>query len=388
MEGYVSALKFQLIEWAEVLPPLGQTAVHTSTIAGGETMLKSKRRWLLALLMLAPLGQSPEAHAQVAGTVQIIIPGCVTLTNPTMPVTQVCPTFTLSQATVTAISDGVGVSNDTLKFTGTITASQDISQAEIKITRVFNYGPNMPAWPKIYYKTCATGTLTQDTGMTNSFTLTGSVANPVGQLPRQMGAQIYYSSTQNVPFTCTVGSALTTGLWPTSPALTGDRLLQADLFVSLKAGGIMNLSGSNSIKIQTAPSADHFPTPPGTGSPGQSSCGGLFTQCTTHSTSRLFSSSSEDVVMSDDAEAKAFAGSCWQNLTNDIARSGGEYLSSLASLLKVQPEDQRAFVALAQAHYAIHQEQGTLVPETFVEGLRDEILATSHPTKVATYVGH
>ena len=355
-------------------------------------MLKSKRRWLLALLMLAALGESHEVHA-VGGLVQIDIPGCPSFSgtaNPFLFATApgTCPTLTITNGAITATSDVQGGTVDFLKFTGTITANVDVSQAEIKITRVFNSGPYMPQWPKIYYKTCATGSLTQDPNRTNHFTLTGSVANPVGQLPRQMGGQIYYSSTQNVPFTCTVGSTTTTGLWPTSPALTGDRLLQADLFVSLKAGGIMNLSGVNSIKIITQQSADDFPTPPGTGSPGQSSCGGLFTQCTTHSTSQLFSSSSEDVVMSDDAKAKAFAGSCWQNLTADIARSGGEYLSSLASLLKGHPEAQLAFGALAQAPYARHPEQGTLVPEAFVEGLRDEILATPHLAKVATYVGH
>ena len=92
--------------------------------------------------------------------------------------------------------------------------------------------------------------------------------------------------------------------------------------------------------------------------------------------------------MSDDAKAKAFARTSWDNLTAEIAQGGGEYLSSLASLLKVQPEDQLTFVALAQAHYTIHQEQGRLVPETFVEGLREEILTTPHQAKVATYVGH
>ncbi len=351
-------------------------------------MLKSKRRWLLALLMLAPLGQSPEVHA-AGGLVTIDIPGCVTnWTNPGTDFSKDCPNFKISMGNVVIQgSDGAGGAQDILKFTGIITAINDVSNAEIKIARVFNSGPNSP--PNVFYRTCANGFLTQDPNRTNSFTLTGSV-NPVGQLPLQMGGQIYYSSTQNTLFTCATGSALTTGQWPTSPALIGDRSLQATLFVSLKASGILDLSAANYryIQIRSQSSPDEFPTPPGTGSPGQSSCGGLFTQCTTHSTNRLFSSSSEDVVMSDDAKAKAFAGSCWQNLTNDIARSGGEYLSSLASLLKVQPKDQRAFVALAQAHYAMHQEQGTLVPEAFVEGLRDEILATPYMAKVATYVGH
>lgn len=359
-------------------------------------MLKSKRLLLLALLILVSLGQSPEVHAAV-GDVTIDITGCTTITgtaNPSFSFTAACPpppsaaALTVSGGKVELLgSDGAGGTLDILKFTGTITANQDVNQAEIKITRVYNAGPNTTSG-KVYYKTCANGTLTQDTGMTNNFTLTGAVANPLGQLPRQMGGQIYYSSTQGVSFTCTIGSTTTTGQWATPPALTGNRLLQADLFVSLKAGGIMNLSGVNYIKIQSQGSPDQFPTPPGTGSPAQNNCLGLFTQCTTHSTSRLFSPSSEDLVMSDEAKAKAFASASWQNLTNDIAQSGGEYLSSLASLLKVQPEDQLAFVALAQAHYAMHQEQGTLVPEAFVEGLRDEILATPHLAKVATNVGH
>ena len=359
-------------------------------------MLKSKRLLLLALLMFAALGQSLEVHAAV-GDVTINITGCPTITgtaNPSFTFTAACPpppsaaALTISGGRVELLgSDGAGGTLDILKFTGTITANQDVSQAEIKITRVFNAGP-LTANGNVYYKTCANGTLTQDPGRTNNFTLTGAVANPLGQIPRQMGGQIYYSSTQGVSFTCTVGSTTTTGQWGTPPALAGDRLLQPDLFVSLKAGGTMNLSGVNFIKIQSQGSADEFPTPPGTGSPGQSSCMGLFTQCTTHSTSWLFSPSSEDVVMSDDAKAKAFARASWQNLTDELARGGGEYLASLASLLKVQPEDQFAFVALAQAHYTMHQEQGRLIPEAFVEGLRDEILATPHLAKEARNVGH
>lgn len=358
-------------------------------------MVKSTRLVLHTLLMFAALGQSPEVHA-AAGDVTINITGCPTITgtaNPSFNFNAACPpppsaaALTVSGGRVDLLgSDGAGGTLDILKFTGTITANQDISQAEIKITREYNAGPNT-TYGKVYYKTCANGTLTQDTGRTNNFTLTGAVANPLGQLPRQMGGQIYYSSAQGINFTCTIGSTTTTGQWATPPHLTGNRLLQADLFLSLKATGTMNLSGVNYIKIQSQASPDDFPTPPGTGSPGQNSCLGLFTQCTTHSTSQLFSSPSEDVVMSDVEKAKAFASASWQNLANDIVQSGGEYLSSLASLLKVEPEDQHAFVALAQAHYAMHQEHGTLVPEAFVESLRDEILATPHLAKVATYVG-
>jgi len=355
--------------------------MNTSTLAGGETMLRPKRLVRLALLVLVSLGQSPIVHATV-GDITIDITGCATITNPAMPFTASCPpadpALTITGGNVVAISDTAGGTLDILKVNGTITAVKDVTQAEIKITRVFNAGPNSPA--TVYYKTCINGTLTQDTGKTNNFTLTGAVTNPLvqGQLPRQMGGQIYYSSTQGGSFTCTIGSTTTTGLWTPPPNLASDRLLQADLFVSLRAGGAMNLSGVNYIKIQTQGSPDELPK----------NCLGIFTQCTTHSTSRLFSSSSEDVVMSDDAKAKTFARASWDNLTAEIAQGGGEYLSSLASLLKIQPDDQLAFVALAQAHYAVHQEQGTLVPEAFVEGLRDEILATPHLAKVATYVGH
>lgn len=355
-------------------------------------MLKSKQRLLLTLFIFIALGQSPEVHAAV-GDITIDISGCSTITgtaNPSFTFSAACPpsapALTITGGTVAAISDTANGTLDIVKFTGTITANQDVSQAEIKITRVFTSGPDTTNG-SVYYKTCANGTLTQDGGKTNNFALTGAVANPLGQLPRQMGVQIYYSSNQGSSFTCTVGSTTTTGQWAVPPDLTQNRLLQADLFVSIKAGGVMNLTGVNYIKIQSQGSPDDFPTPPGIGSPGQNSCLGLFTQCTGHSTTRLFSSHSEEVA-AEDTKAKEFARAGWENLTADIARGKGEYLSSLASLLKVQPDDQVTFVALAQTHYRKHQEQGTLIPEAFVEGLRDEILATPHMGKVATFIAH
>lgn len=344
-------------------------------------MLKSKRPMLLALVTVVFLGLSSISHAQV-GAVTIDITGCSQIpgtANPSFSFTASCPStntqLTVS-GTVTAISDTSGGTLDILKFTGTITANQTVSQAEIKIRRVFASGPDT-ASGNVYYKTCSNGSLTQDTNRTNGFTLTGSV-DDAGYL-RQMGAQIYYSSTQGSSFTCTVGSTTTTGQWTTPPALATDRTLQADLFVNIVAGGVMNLTGVNYIKIQSQGSPDDIPVPT------DKTCLGLFTQCTTQSTTRLFSSPSEDVK--DEAKANAFARASWENLTADIARGGGEYLTSLASLLKVQPADQLRFVALAQAHYRMHQEQGTLIPEAFVESLRDE-LATPPPGKVATIVGH
>ena len=367
-------------------------------------MLNTKQRLVLTLLFFTALGLSPVVHAAV-GDVTINITGCATISGQAFPPTPAnqlgtpffftascppaAPTLTVSQGKVEVLSDSVGGTLDILRVFGVLTANQDVSLAEIKISRVYTAGPNTTSG-NVYYKTCANGTLTQDPGRTNSFALTGAVANPLGNIPTQMGGQINYSSSQGMTFTCTVGSTSTTGQWPTppAPALTGDRLLQEDLIVNLKSGGSMNLSGVNYIKIQSQGSPDEFPTPPGTGSPGQSNCLGLFTQCTTQSTTRFFSWSSDNVAMNEDRKAKAFASASWENLTEDIVRGHGEYLASLASLLKVQPEDQLAFVALAQAHYAMHQEQGTLVSETFVEGLRNEILANRHPAEVATYLDH
>jgi hypothetical protein len=346
-------------------------------------MLRSKRHLVFALLMFAFLVQVPTVYAAI-GDVTINITGCPTITgtaNPSFSFTAACPpaapALTITGGTVTAISDSAGGTLDILKFNGTITANQDVSQAEIKITRVFSAGP-LTANGNVYYKTCSAGTLTQDPNRTNGFTLTGSVAN--GGYLRQMGAQIFYSSTTGSSFTCTVGSTTTTGQWSVPPNLTGDRSLQADLFVNMKSGGVMNLSGVNYIKIQSQGSPDDLPVPP------RQNCLGLFTQCTTQSTTRLFSSPSEDVA--EDMKVKEFACASWESLSADIAQGGGEYLASLASLLKIQPEDQLTFVALAQAHYLRHQEQGTLTAEAFIEGLRHEFHTTPHVGKVATFVGH
>ena len=65
----------------------------------------------------------------------------------------------------------------------------------------------------------------------------------------------------------------------------------------------------------------------------------------------------------------AFAALNYDNLTHDMAFGGGDYLSSLGTLLGV-PDDQRAaFFQLAQTHYTTFTQSENATPVNLLAGL-------------------
>src|SRR5919112_5615530 len=74
------------------------------------------------------------------------------------------------------------------------------------------------------------------------------------------------------------------------------------------------------------------------------------TQNTTVSTSGR-SWFTNDGLVRQGEHINAFAALNYDNLTHDMALGGGEYLSSLGTLLGVPGEQQSAFFKLAQSHY-------------------------------------
>jgi DUF3015 family protein len=60
-----------------------------------------------------------------------------------------------------------------------------------------------------------------------------------------------------------------------------------------------------------------------------------------------------DGVVPDSQKARLFTAVTFENLEQDIARGNGEYLTSLAVLMKVSPEEQAKFRAHTQSNYSL-----------------------------------
>ena len=60
-----------------------------------------------------------------------------------------------------------------------------------------------------------------------------------------------------------------------------------------------------------------------------------------------------DGIVTESQKARLFAAVAFENLEQDIARGQGEYLTSLAVLMKVPPEEQDKFRAHTQRNYSL-----------------------------------
>jgi hypothetical protein len=92
------------------------------------------------------------------------------------------------------------------------------------------------------------------------------------------------------------------------------------------------------------------------------------TQNTTVSTSGR-SWFTNDGLVRQGEHANAFAALNYDNLTHDMAFGGGEYLSSLGTLLGVSDDQRTAFFQLAQSQYAVLAQSGNATPVNLVAGL-------------------
>ncbi len=76
-------------------------------------------------------------------------------------------------------------------------------------------------------------------------------------------------------------------------------------------------------------------------------------------------------------KAGVFAGVNFENLSEDMARGGGEHLASLADLLGVPAEQRPAFFALAQERYASLTAAGHTSAAAMIKALNEAMAA--HP---------
>jgi Protein of unknown function (DUF3015) len=92
------------------------------------------------------------------------------------------------------------------------------------------------------------------------------------------------------------------------------------------------------------------------------------TQNTTVSTSGR-SWFTNDGLVRQGEHANAFAALNYDNLTHDMAFGGGEYLSSLGTLLGVSNDQRAAFFQLAQSQYTVLAQSGDATPVNLMAGL-------------------
>jgi len=91
----------------------------------------------------------------------------------------------------------------------------------------------------------------------------------------------------------------------------------------------------------------------------------------------------EDCVVSADARLGVFVRSNWENLSQDMAQGQGEYLASLATLLKIPSDRRPIFFSVAQQQYHNQVGRGASSPEVLVRDLRQAVESRI----VATQVG-
>jgi len=77
-----------------------------------------------------------------------------------------------------------------------------------------------------------------------------------------------------------------------------------------------------------------------------------------------------------------FASANFDNLSQDMARGGGEYLVSLAELLNIPQENRADFYSLAQTQYRGMIQSGKNTPAAMLASLDNGI--SSHPTLAKT----
>jgi hypothetical protein len=85
-----------------------------------------------------------------------------------------------------------------------------------------------------------------------------------------------------------------------------------------------------------------------------------------------------DGVIQESQKARLFAAVAFENLEQDIARGNGEYLTSLAALMKVPPREQDKFMAQSQRNYSLLFAPDKRTSETMLgtlTGLRQDFRA-------------
>src|SRR3972149_7162124 len=84
-----------------------------------------------------------------------------------------------------------------------------------------------------------------------------------------------------------------------------------------------------------------------------------------------------DGLVKNDQKVIVFASANFENLKQEMAQGGGEYLSSLATLMDIPAEHQGAFFSMTQERYTSLVKSETTTPDEMLVALKQELSANS-----------
>jgi hypothetical protein len=225
-----------------------------------------------------------------------------------------------------------------------------------------------PATPDVWYKLVGAGSgviASSNTKLANGDKIVakGEILNPVPGTWKIIGTRtktVLSTDPNPVPFFSNSSS----WKYPRPPELTGERHIRGTVTVTLNnTADRVELGNGIVIHNSTTACPDCGPDDD---NPPSGWC------MTTNSTAQALGCPScltEDGMVAQDKKVAMFAKSAWSNLSEDIARGQGEYLTSLAILLDVSGEQRASFFAWMQNQYATRVQLGAQAPEQLVRDL-------------------
>ncbi len=174
----------------------------------------------------------------------------------------------------------------------------------------------------------------------------------------------------NVP--CNFSNAPSTP-YNVSPGFDDSRGAKTTLLITIRSGDTLTIPTDGLVVKSTAPGGQ-----PG-GNSVTSGCpsGPFSSTCWTAKALGCYACAAQQTATKEQ-QVKLFASSNWENLSQDLARGGGEHLASLASLLRVPVEHQTEFFSIAQDRYQTLAAHRRAAPEVMVDELQKAM--TGHPT--------
>lgn len=224
--------------------------------------------------------------------------------------------------------------------------------------------------PDVYYKSTLAGSITKRTGNWVKMD-PGYVTNPLGSAETTLGTPKTYNATCAAS-PCTLSGLSTSGKWPDSPnILSGPRLLRVKYSFSLNLANDVLLINSTGGKLNSQGSADTE----------LDECSDQFCQCP--STFKIITVTTYNGTVSTSTFGKSdqtqaskvetFTKMSWASLQQDMARGGGEYLASLATLLEVPIEKQNDFFIFAQDQYRAQAKEGVVKRVEMLSRLQEAV---------------
>ena len=273
-------------------------------------------------------------------------------------------------AIVTVTCDASG---DKLTLTNAlITATAPVTSYLITFVATYTDPPTSTPSVNVWYKLSGSGSFTRTSGtptVGDKVVAKGQVLNPIATGSwKPTGLELTLSKAVPTGGPYDFFSSTKSWMWPRPPELSGQRQLKGTLTVTLKTVNDQ-ISLPIGIALENTSSG-------GTGDSGSSSvCSGIMS--TTCATAQALGCECIDQasLYSPQQKAAHFAKATWNNLSEDLARGQGEYLTSLATLLKVPTDQQAVFFSLAEDHYIALTKTDTATPNDFLATLRERMPA-------------